>query len=353
MAAATHRPSAKKRERKLAVKPNEKQSSLASIIIAHEIDVPGAILVAIFVASAMGSPAATKMVKLSYETSPGSNQYDKGWDDAYFVGFWVLAFTFLRAAVMKYVYTPFAKAYGADTPAKQLRFAEQGWSFTYYAISWSLGMCIMYNSPHWFNPAEYWIGYPHILISGWMKWYYLAQLGFWIQQYYVLHIEKRRKDHYAMLSHHVITFALLLSSYCVNFTRIGNAVLCCMDFADILLPLAKILNYLNLRTICDIAFGLFAVGWLVTRHILFTIVIWSTAFDPQKYMDMLWEPEKGKYFTPTTQKIYLGLFLLLDLIILFWFAMILRVIIKVLTGNAASDTRSDSEDSEDEDDKQQ
>lgn len=37
MAAATHRPSAKKRERKLAVKPNEKQSSLASIIIAHEI----------------------------------------------------------------------------------------------------------------------------------------------------------------------------------------------------------------------------------------------------------------------------------------------------------------------------
>lgn len=96
----------------------------------------------------------------------------------------------------------------------------------------------MYNSPHWFNPAEYWIGYPHILISGWMKWYYLAQLGFWIQQYYVLHIEKRRKDHYAMLSHHVITFALLLSSYCVNFTRIGNAVLCCMDFADILLPVS-------------------------------------------------------------------------------------------------------------------
>jgi acyl-CoA-dependent ceramide synthase len=60
-------------------------------------------------------------------------------------------------------------------------------------------------------------------------------------------------------------------------------------------------------------------------------------------MDMKWEPEKGKYFTPTTQKIYLGLFLLLDMIILFWFAMILKVIIKVLTGNAASDTRSDSE----------
>jgi hypothetical protein len=37
MAAATHRPSAKKREKKLAVKPDEKQSSLASFIIAHKL----------------------------------------------------------------------------------------------------------------------------------------------------------------------------------------------------------------------------------------------------------------------------------------------------------------------------
>jgi acyl-CoA-dependent ceramide synthase len=60
-------------------------------------------------------------------------------------------------------------------------------------------------------------------------------------------------------------------------------------------------------------------------------------------MDMKWEPEKGKYFTPFTQKIYLGLFLVLNMLMLFWFAMILKVIIKVLMGNAASDTRSDSE----------
>jgi acyl-CoA-dependent ceramide synthase len=77
---------------------------------------------------------------MSYETHPGSGLYDKGSDDAYFVFFWVLAFTFLRASVMKYVFTPFARAYGADTPSKQERFAEQGWSFTYYSIFWSLGM---------------------------------------------------------------------------------------------------------------------------------------------------------------------------------------------------------------------
>ncbi|GAB5593868.1 Sphingosine N-acyltransferase lag1 [Umbelopsis nana] len=350
-AAAAHRTSAKKRE-KLPSKPSAPPSSFASFIIAHEIDIPGAILLCALVGSALGSPLGQKMVRLSYETQPGSNLYDKGPDDAYFVGFWVLAFTFLRASVMKYVFTPFARAYGADTPAKQLRFAEQGWSFAYYSIFWSLGMYVMYHSPHWFNPAQFWIGYPHILISGSMKWYYLVQLGFWIQQIYVLNIEKRRKDHYAMFSHHIITCILVISSYCINFTRIGNAVLCCMDLADILLPFAKILNYLNLRTLCDITFGLFALSWLVTRHVLFTMIIWSTAFDPPKHMDMKWEPEKGKYFTPFTQNIYLGLFLLLNMMILFWFAMILKVIVKVLTGNAASDTRSDSEDSGDEDKRQ-
>lgn len=100
----------------------------------------------------------------------------------------------------------------------------------------------MYHSPHWFNPAQFWIDYPHLLISGWMKWYYLVQLGFWIQQIYVLNIEKRRKDHYAMFSHHIITVILIISSYCVNFTRIGNAVLCCMDLADILLPVSMKLS---------------------------------------------------------------------------------------------------------------
>jgi len=69
----------------------------------------------------------------------------------------------------------------------------------------------------------------------------------------------------------------------------------------------------------------------------------SATVDPQKYMDMKWEPENGKYFTPFTQKIYLGLFLLLNLLVLFWFAMIIKVIVKVLMGSGATDTRSDSE----------
>lgn len=93
----------------------------------------------------------------------------------------------------------------------------------------------MYHSPYWFNTAYYWIDYPHIFMSKQMKGYYLMQLAFYFHLVYTIHAEKKRKDHYAMLSHHIITITLIASSYYANFTRIGNAVLCCMDLTDIFL----------------------------------------------------------------------------------------------------------------------
>lgn len=68
------------------------------------------------------------------------------------------------------------------------------------------------------------------------KWYYLVQFAFWLQQIVVLHIEERRKDHYQMLAHHIITCSLMAGSYAYHLTRVGNVILCIMDFVDILLP---------------------------------------------------------------------------------------------------------------------
>lgn len=70
--------------------------------------------------------------------------------------------------------------------------------------------------------------------------------------------------------------------------------------------------------------------------------------EPAQYLDMKWEPEKGKYFTPTTQKMYVILFVLLNVIMFYWFAMIVKVIMRVLQGKGADDSRSDSEEEEQE-----
>jgi len=92
--------------------------------------------------------------------------------------------------------------------------------------------------PNPLSPESLWAGYPHNLLPALTKFYYLAQLGWWFHQIYVIHSEKPRKDHWQMFSHHVLSIILIVSSYYMNYTRIGTVVHVFMDFCDILLPVS-------------------------------------------------------------------------------------------------------------------
>jgi len=70
---------------------------------------------------------------------------------------------------------------------------------------------IYYNSPYWLNLRELWTDWPNREMDGIMKGYALAQWAFWLQQIIVINIEERRKDHWQMFSHHIITTALISS----------------------------------------------------------------------------------------------------------------------------------------------
>jgi acyl-CoA-dependent ceramide synthase len=41
-----------------------------------------------------------------------------------------------------------------------------------------------------------------------------------------------------MMTHHVITFLLLVWSYLYNFTRVGCLIMLLMDYCDIFLPVS-------------------------------------------------------------------------------------------------------------------
>lgn len=75
-------------------------------------------------------------------------------------------------------------------------------------------------------------------MSGIFKFYILTQLSFWVQQILVIHIEERRKDHYQMFTHHLVTSTLLYSAYIYSFVNVANVVLCIMDIVDYMLPVS-------------------------------------------------------------------------------------------------------------------
>ncbi|KAM9904218.1 hypothetical protein OXX79_002888 [Metschnikowia pulcherrima] len=68
-----------------------------------------------------------KMVSVSYHIE-GTDQYGKGENDFYFVGFYALFFTFLREFLMCCVFRPAAYILGVRKQAKVKRFMEQTYS---------------------------------------------------------------------------------------------------------------------------------------------------------------------------------------------------------------------------------
>lgn len=92
---------------------------------------------------------------------------------------------------------------------------------------------------------ELWTDWPNREMGGLLKLYMLAQWAFWLQQIVVINIEDRRKDHWQMFSHHLITTALISSCYCYHYTRVGLFILVIMDVVDLFLPVSQLSDYLK------------------------------------------------------------------------------------------------------------
>lgn len=327
-------------------KGSDNRGSFMRLLDRHQIRLTLYFIVLACVLYMLRVPYADKFVELQYKLSPATATqhatYSRGPDDAYFVFFWVMLLTFIRSATMKVLHFIIQRTQLVP-PAKFGRTCEQGWLFSYSLTSWSIGMWLLYNSPYWFNTREFWVGYPHRILSWQGKAYYLIQFAFWLQQIFVVQIEEKRKDYFEMLLHHIVTCILIWVSYATNFTRIGHAVLCMMDFSDILLPFAKITNYIKPKPWGNICFALFVVSWIYSRHYIYYHIVKSVYFESEEYM-VGGNYEQGDYLTVNSIRCFLFLFAVLQALVIFWFWFIVRIIYRMLVGDKVQDNRSDSED---------
>jgi len=313
-----------------------------------------------------------KFFRISY-FNPATGKFALGWDDIFFVFYWIIVFTGLRCAAMEYVLAPVAGACGINKKKAKIRFAEQAWIMLYPTMCWSTGMYIMYHSDYWLNLRALWQDWPIREMDGLSKWYYLVQFAFWLQQIVVVNIEERRKDYAQMFTHHVVTCALIFCSYGYHMSKVGTVLLCLMDLVDIILPAAKLLKYLRFQLACDVMFGVFMVTWFITRHVLYMWVWWSVyAHIPEEIRYGCYKgstqqlegpfpvPDDWEHLTwPFRNPVglvcwndnikwgFLSMLLALQVILCMWFILIVRVAYKVLSGQGADDSRSDDEEEED------
>jgi acyl-CoA-dependent ceramide synthase len=332
---------------------------------------------------------------ISYPSSEKPGLYSQGPNDIYMIGSFVVLFTGLRAFLLDYAFMPLASRCGIQKQKARVRFAEQMYVLSYYGFYWCWGVYLfVQDTPAGVNSVtglleSMWRDFPRLLLPGSIKVYYLSQLAQWIQMVLVIHIEEKRKDHYQMLAHHLITIALMAGSYANYQCRVGMAILICMDFVDCVFPLAKILRYLSLQRACDIMFGVFVISWVLSRHVAYLAICWSI----YAHINTPGVQEHGTYSATTGAKLssvpyagapnpslltspvdwlsglapallrpdaptvtfsatirwsFLGLLMALQGITLAWLFMIFRVVAKVLRGEGADDSRSDDEGGDDE-----
>ena len=79
-----------------------------------------------------------KFFRLSY-LNMDTQKYGAGWDDAYFVMFWVIAFFGIRVTVMEYILFPLADLGGLRSKNLKIKFVEQAWVLVYDTATCSLG----------------------------------------------------------------------------------------------------------------------------------------------------------------------------------------------------------------------
>ncbi|KAI9596946.1 TLC domain-containing protein [Syncephalis fuscata] len=165
----------------------------------------------------------------------------------------------------------------------------------------------------------------------------------------IVNVEEKRKDYIVMSTHHVITILLIMGSYYTHVTPVGNAILCCMDFADILLSTAKVFNYMKWQRTTDTCFIVFLVSWIVTRHGFFNILTYSVYNDMPRFNTIQWDPSRQYFHTYGIYTSYIVLLSGLEILCIYWFYLVVGIVRRVISGRKPEDTRSDSEDSGDED----
>lgn len=142
-----------------------------------------------------------------------------------------------------------------------------------------------------------------------------------------------------------MTILLVTTSYCTNFTGIGTAIHTTMDLSDIFLSGAKMQKYAGLRWQADFTFVLFLVSWVVTRHYVYLRLVWGIYRWLPVDVPFAWrpDPDHGQFLTRGTWIMFLSLLMALQALLVMWFALIVRVTVRVLKGGGADDARSDSE----------
>jgi len=288
---------------------------------------------------------------LLYELGENHTVYGKGRKDIAFLAFYTIVFSCIRQTLTEYIIKPYARWLGL-TGTKEQRFVDQGYAVFYWGSASLIGLFVMSKQPTWwYDTKEFWFTYPHWRMEPSVKSYYLLQFSYWLQQMLLLtlRIEKPRSDFIELCIHHCVTLWLVGWSYVVNLTMIGTAIFVSMDLPDTFLAISKCFNYTKYQRTSEVTFVIFLGVWTYLRHWQNLRILHSVVYEYDKLTPVWarrWSPPDEVYLADWMKWQIFAPMMLLQLLNLFWYYLIWRILVRMALTGKVIDVREDGDEDE-------
>lgn len=229
--------------------------------------------------------------------------------------------------------------------ATRRKFEQSVMELLIYAAFSIIGLRIVPWQPWAWPSSRWWKGYhegEHAMMRSDLRCYYLMYMARYIQGIISVFLEPKRKDFAAMLCHHSVTVLVIYASYVTGWNRVGVCVMATLDPADVLLHAAKICKYMEKSTkrpsrawkfMANRIFEMFALTFVVTRLLVYGYICWSAQFEATVYI-----------IQDAVAIVCQSSLWILFCLQVYWFSLLCKAVVQVLSGNDLEDARSDDED---------
>jgi len=207
------------------------------------------------------------------------------------------------------------------------KFLESCYRCTHFAIAWIWGLSILLQHNWHLDTKRLWVNFPHGMSAG-EFFYLLYQLAFYVYSFFATtFVDARRKDWTLLITHHLVTVLLMAYAWIWGFVRVSIVILVCLDTGVVFLEFAKCSRYLRLDGYAYLFFTLLVIFWIVFRLYFF----WAVPIRSALTEGMQLIRSQGVHLPWYVELAFYAMLLLIYALQIYWFYLILRVLLLVLT----------------------
>mmetsp|Transcript_34569 Transcript_34569/g.68001 ORF Transcript_34569/g.68001 Transcript_34569/m.68001 type:complete len:357 (-) Transcript_34569:1302-2372(-) len=232
------------------------------------------------------------------------------------------------------------------------KFSDQAWQLMIHFSMTLYELYLLQGTEWWNSPGTCFVPCPASYVAGenqhsWeLRVFYVVQLATWVWTGFSCKwLEARRKDYVEMMLHHCMTIMLVLFSFVQGELAIGLSVLFAHDASDVVLDLMKMANYLKLEDghgmfVTEILFVSNLLGWIYFRLYRFPVfVIYEGVWKGYPDNCGLSSANNNRFDRCMSIGTCMQSFVLLCglcVLHLYWFALLVRIAMKIASKGASN-----------------